>query len=116
MGVALTCGGGRAAFLAMNKPVEFRLRIAGFGVWRILYSPGRKKWELAYSVRVSGEQWVACGVFLVAEAASLAVVERTTGMPGWDGLRFALPSMELSHWETDAAEGVQSDAASWDDQ
>lgn len=97
----------------MAKPVEYLLRVPGFGSWRIAYAPGKKKWELAYSVRFGSERWVPCGDYLIAETAAIAVAERNTGAPSWDGLRFALPANteRLVRWKTDASDGVQSDAA-----
>jgi hypothetical protein len=76
----------------MTKPIEYRMRIAGFGVWRILYVPTKRRWELAYTVRATGEQWMPCGEFVAPESAAIAVAERKTEVPSWRGLRFAMPA------------------------
>jgi hypothetical protein len=95
----------------MTKPVEYRLRVAGFGTWRIAYKPAERRWGLAYNARMTGEQWVPAGDFNIAETAAIAVSERTTSVKSWDGLRFPLPAAELGGWATDASESVQADAA-----
>lgn len=95
----------------MTKPIEYRLRIAGFGTWRIVFVPANRRWSLAYNVRATSEQWVPCGDFIAAESAAQAVAERKTGDRPWDRLRFELPAgAELRHWKTDASEGIQPDA------
>ena len=95
----------------MVKPLEYRLAIAGFGIWRIAYEPPKKRWTLAFNARASGEQWVPAGEFLLAESAVRAVTERNTGARSWDSLRFALPAnSDLKYWITEASDGVQADA------
>lgn len=95
----------------MLKPVEYLKRIQGFGTWRIAYDTAAKKWALAYNVRIKGERWEPVRHFDVAEAAAAAVGDRKTGASEWDKLGFAPgENFDLSHWKTEASDGVQGDA------
>lgn len=95
----------------MAKPVQYRMSVPGFGTWRIAYATGKKRWELAYSVRAVGEQWVPASDYSLADSAAIAVAERQTGVGSWDGLRFAIPAKgDLRLWRTESSEGVQEDA------
>lgn len=95
----------------MSRPIEYRLQIQGFGVWRIVYVPEKQRWSLSCNARIRGEQWIPVGDYSLAECAALAVAERSTGLGTWDGLRYpAPPDGDLKRWRTDASEGVQADA------
>jgi hypothetical protein len=97
--------------LARLKPVEYFKPIQGFGTWRIAYDPAAKKWQLSCNVRIKSERWEPVSHFDVAEAAAVVVGERRTGFDNWDKLRFAPGiNFDLSHWKTEASEGVQGDA------
>lgn len=95
----------------MSKPVEYRLPVAGFGIWRIVFEPPLRKWTLSYNVRASGAQWMKVGEFHLAETAALAVANRETGAAVWDGLRFTVGlTGDLTKWSSEQSEGVQPDA------
>lgn len=95
-----------------TKPKEYFKDVQAFGTWRIAYDPTVKKWQLACNLRATGQRWEPVRQFDVAEVAAVVVAERRTGFGAWDGLQFA-PGMnfDLSHWKTEASEGVQCDAA-----
>lgn len=96
-----------------TKPREYRMDVRGFGTWRIGYDPAVKKWLLALNSRIKGERWQPAGHFEVAESAAVAVGERATGLGVWDNLGFGRElNCDLSHWKTEASEGVQADAES----
>ena len=95
----------------MTKPREYLINVQGFGTWRIAYEPTAKKWQLACNLRATGQRWEPVRQFDVAEAAAVVVGERRTGFRAWDGLQFAPgTNFDLSHWKTEASEGVQGDA------